>query len=40
MIPRYTHKDMGAIWSEMRRYLEGRVAGKKVRRPAARKLAR
>jgi predicted transcriptional regulator len=27
-------------WSEMRRYLEDRVAGKKVRRPAARKLAR
>jgi predicted transcriptional regulator len=27
-------------WSEMRRYLEGRVAGAKVRRPAARKLAR
>ena len=27
-------------WSEMRTYLEGRVAGKKPRRPAAKKLAR
>ena len=27
-------------WSEMRGYLEGRLAGKKLRRPAARKLAR
>ena len=27
-------------WSEMRRYLEDRVAGAKARRPAARKLAR
>jgi predicted transcriptional regulator len=27
-------------WSEMRAYLEGRVAGKRPRRPVARKLAR
>ena len=27
-------------WSEMRAYLAGRVAGKKARRPAARKLGR
>lgn len=27
-------------WSEMRAYLENRVAGKKARRPAAKKLAR
>ena len=27
-------------WSEMRTYLEGRLAGKKPRRPAAKKLAR
>jgi predicted transcriptional regulator len=27
-------------WSEMRTYLENRVGGKKVRRPAAKKLAR
>jgi predicted transcriptional regulator len=27
-------------WSEMRAYLEARVAGKKPRRPAARKTAR
>ena len=27
-------------WSEMRRYLENRVAGKAARRPAAKKLAR
>ena len=27
-------------WSEMRAYLEDRVAGKKARRPAAKKLAR
>jgi predicted transcriptional regulator len=27
-------------WSEMRRYLEDRVAGVEARRPAARKLAR
>ncbi|GAB2181885.1 hypothetical protein DLREEDagrD3_21080 [Denitratisoma sp. agr-D3] len=27
-------------WSEMRGYLEGRVAGKAVKRPAARKLAK
>jgi len=27
-------------WTEMRRYLENRLAGKKARRPAARKLAR
>ncbi|MBA3588546.1 ribbon-helix-helix protein, CopG family [Methylibium sp.] len=27
-------------WSEMRRYLEGRIAGKKPARPKARKLAR
>lgn len=27
-------------WSEMRAYLAGRVAGKKPRRPTARKLAR
>jgi predicted transcriptional regulator len=27
-------------WSEMRTYLENRLAGKKPRRPAARKLAR
>ena len=27
-------------WSEMRAYLEQRVAGRKVRRPGARKLAR
>ena len=27
-------------WSEMRSYLEGRVAGKAVKRPAARKLAK
>lgn len=27
-------------WSEMRAYLEGRVAGKKRRRPTAKKLAR
>ncbi len=27
-------------WSEMRAYLEGRIAGRKPRRPAARKLAR
>jgi predicted transcriptional regulator len=27
-------------WNEMRSYLEQRVAGKKPRRPAARKLAR
>ena len=27
-------------WSEMRSYLEQRVAGKKPRRPASRKLAR
>jgi predicted transcriptional regulator len=27
-------------WSEMRRYLEERLAGKKARRPTARKLAR
>jgi predicted transcriptional regulator len=27
-------------WSEMRAYLESRLAGKKARRPAARKLAR
>jgi predicted transcriptional regulator len=27
-------------WSEMRRYLKGRLAGKKARRPVARKLAR
>jgi predicted transcriptional regulator len=27
-------------WSEMRTYLENRVASKKVRRPVARKLAR
>jgi predicted transcriptional regulator len=27
-------------WSEMRRYLEDRVAGVKAKRPAARKLAR
>ena len=26
-------------WTEMRRYLENRLAGKKARRPAARKLA-
>jgi|1185.fasta_scaffold41408_3 predicted transcriptional regulator len=27
-------------WSEMRAYLENRVAGKKVRRPVAKKLSR
>ena len=27
-------------WSEMRRYLEERVAGKRAKRPVARKLAR
>lgn len=27
-------------WTEMRRYLEDRLAGKKARRPAGRKLAR
>jgi predicted transcriptional regulator len=27
-------------WDEMRHYLEGRLAGKSVARPAARKLAR
>lgn len=27
-------------WSEMRSYLEGRVTGKAVKRPAARKLAK
>ena len=27
-------------WSEMRSYLEGRVVGKAVKRPAARKLAK
>ncbi len=27
-------------WSEMRLYLESRIAGKKVRRPTSRKLAR
>lgn len=27
-------------WAEMRRYLEDRAAGKKAKRPAARKLAR
>jgi len=27
-------------WPEMRRYLEAQLAGKKARRPAARKLAR
>ncbi len=27
-------------WPEMQRYLESRVAGKKAKRPAARKLAR
>lgn len=27
-------------WSEMRSYLEGRVAGKAVKRPAVRKLAK
>ena len=27
-------------WPDMRRYLEGRVAGAKPKRPAARKLAR
>ena len=27
-------------WREMRRYLEDRMAGKRARRPAARKLAR
>ena len=27
-------------WSEMRTYLQGRVAGRKPRRPAARRLAR
>jgi predicted transcriptional regulator len=27
-------------WSEMRTYLENRVAGRKARRPAAKKLAR
>jgi predicted transcriptional regulator len=27
-------------WSEMRSYLEGRVAGKPAKRPAARKLAK
>lgn len=27
-------------WTEMRRYLEDRLAGKKLRRPTARKLAR
>jgi len=27
-------------WSEMRRYLENRLAGRRARRPAARKLAR
>ena len=27
-------------WSEMRTYLENRIAGKKVRRPVAKKLAR
>jgi predicted transcriptional regulator len=27
-------------WTEMRRYLEDRLAGKKGKRPAARKLAR
>lgn len=27
-------------WSQMRLYLEGRISGRKVRRPAARKLAR
>lgn len=27
-------------WQEMRSYLEGRLAGKAARRPAARKLAR
>jgi predicted transcriptional regulator len=27
-------------WAEMRRYLEHRLAGKRARRPAARKLAR
>jgi predicted transcriptional regulator len=27
-------------WTEMRRYLEDRLAGKNVRRPKARKLAR
>lgn len=27
-------------WSEMRRYLENRIAGKKARRPKAKKLAR
>ena len=27
-------------WPEMRRYLEARIAGKKLKRPVARKLAR
>lgn len=27
-------------WREMRAYLEGRIAGRKLRRPAARKMAR
>ena len=27
-------------WNEMRSYLEGRLAGKRVKRPVARKLAR
>jgi predicted transcriptional regulator len=27
-------------WAEMRRYLQGRLAGKRTPRPAARKLAR
>ena len=27
-------------WTEMRSYLESRIAGKKVRRPVAKKLAR
>lgn len=27
-------------WSEMRSYLENRIAGRKTRRPAAKKLAR
>jgi predicted DNA-binding protein len=27
------------VWSEMRRYLEGRAEGKKLRKPAPRKLA-
>ena len=27
-------------WTDMRKYLEARVAGKKLKRPAARKLAR